>query len=591
MGTTLLVLFLAMPCCHASAFTGPCPPSKALTVTFYNQCDRELYILADAKTTIDSYKDDMQQMSGGAGSHYKIVAAGGSISFQSIGDFLTKRKDMGQTFWAATGCDQRTGQCDWNADRKQGAVIEWNMFEGILYYDISAVEAMDEFVYSMKSNCADQPSTCVFDMDACPRAAPNARVTTSQGGVTYCNAPKTVCFLNDLNGVEADTCTDNSRAMCTVWGDNGTTGKKVYYQEYAQTHECGCIGCDRDKNNGKGPASDSNRCKIANWERGAGGGPGGGPFYACEPQAIQETPFYREMRKHCDWGYAYPYDDARGGWTCGGPNSPAHVRLDVNISRPRPPPEPEPEPEPTQVFYRCSDASGKCEADFDGHFKTNATCSAVCHMQPPSTPIQYSCDKTTGACINDTRHGMFDSIAFCNEQCRVPPEPEPEPEPSQNPNGPSSLFPDGNLSQLELWGIIGMLGLLMCCFCCCIWHATSPASSSNESLRRLLLDSDLTDSMAGRLFVAMSRNNRPLRGGNEARSRRPTSFAKRLSRGLFGSSVERSSVRGGAELMHGQQLQYRDVAPVYCEGQVCQVYPRHKFVVITCSSRAAAVEA
>ena len=89
-------------------------------------------------------------------------------------------------------------------------------------------------------------------------------------------------------------------------------------------------------------------------------------------------------------------------------------------------------------------------------------------------------------------------------------------------------------------------------------------------MRQLLLDSHLTDSMAGRLLVAaMSR--RPARGVNDVPppARQTGGFASRLSRGLFGFGPERSSMGSGVELTHGEQLGYQDVVPVYNEGMVC----------------------
>jgi len=90
---------------------------------------------------------------------------GGTAVFRSSGNFMSQRKNAGVTFWVATGCDRlgtrkrvfvapfytkmasfyqdglRTniekalknddrfpslGHCSWNADRTEGAVLEWS---------------------------------------------------------------------------------------------------------------------------------------------------------------------------------------------------------------------------------------------------------------------------------------------------------------------------------------------------------------------------------------------------------------------------------------------------------------------------------
>ena len=126
-----------------------------------------------------------------------------------------------------------------------------------------------------------------------------------------------VCFLGDLKEEEADSCTDNPKAKCTVYGLEGKLNvPKVYYQEYAQTAACLCVGCSEPSchlDPHCGNPSDGKKCKIT--------GPRGfdaGPLYSCHPQAVLDTEFVKEMRRHCDWGYAYPFDDAKGGLACKG---------------------------------------------------------------------------------------------------------------------------------------------------------------------------------------------------------------------------------------------------------------------------------
>ena len=607
-----------------------------LTVTFHNNCDRTLFILADAETTINFYKDGMQRMGGPIGSFYRTVEPHSSIAFISQGDFQTHHKDEGQTFWAATGCNTRTGECDWNTDRTEGAVLEWNMFEGVLYYDLSAVEAMDEFVYSMQSNCAAQPSTCTFDMAACP-PAPNAQVMTP-GGVTYCNAPKRVCLIDDLGNTEAAPCTDNSHAMCDVWGEDGKTGRKVFYQEYAQAADCGCLGCDRSVNGGKGPASDASRCKIAAWE-------GGGAFHSCVPQAVMATPFVKEMRKHCDWGYAYPFDDALGGLSCGGDQSPTPTSLDVYIEEPRPPPEPEPEPEPAPVYYECSEATGECSEDPDGRFQVKGICSLLCSEPEPAPlpPVIYGCDVSTGECVED-EHGMFESIAFCDNDCHKAPEPEPgpepepepepqpqpepqpepqpqpkpepEPQPQPQPEPPSKpvkphASPGSETDDVlgfPLWKIIALVATLLLCACCLllVTPCRGRSGGSNEpqdAYGRNLGAGALTDSAAGRIVAAavaqLTRKHVPVQpcgypdhaepfvggrrggGGGNGRSRPAQSWAT-------SSDIERDRADSLVGMPPGQELGVDPIFspelsnPTFAEGMVVEVYSETE---VRCATR------
>ena len=191
----VLLAALLLPEPHGAGAQDDLP----LTTTIHNNSTRTLFILADAKTTIKSYTRAMRQMARSprapdvAGQLYVSVEPGSSVGFESTGNFLTHRKDEGQTFWAATGCDptKSVDSCDWNGDRTQGAVLEWNMFDGTLYYDISAVDAMDELVYSMSSSCFPQPSTCarilVLPLCASQRARQRSRscAVTSQLSVRH----------------------------------------------------------------------------------------------------------------------------------------------------------------------------------------------------------------------------------------------------------------------------------------------------------------------------------------------------------------------------------------------------------------------
>ena len=88
-----------------------------------------------------------------------------------------------------------------------------------------------------------------------------------------------------------------------MWDSSGKSADKVYYQEYAQTAGCGCVGCDA------GPPSDAARCKTM----------AGGPLSGCTPAAALATPYVKEMRRNCHWGYAYPFDDLQAGLTCDDP--------------------------------------------------------------------------------------------------------------------------------------------------------------------------------------------------------------------------------------------------------------------------------
>jgi hypothetical protein len=100
------------------------------------------------------YLSNMARFEGSAHPFFRLEK-GEYVDFTSQGDFmsgpdLASEKQAGVTFWVATGCDAE-GKCAWNGDRTQGAVLEWNMARGTLYYDLSAVEAMDEFRYTMES--------------------------------------------------------------------------------------------------------------------------------------------------------------------------------------------------------------------------------------------------------------------------------------------------------------------------------------------------------------------------------------------------------------------------------------------------------
>lgn len=117
---------------------------------------------------------------------------------------------------------------------------------------------------------------------------------------------------DDLGGSETNTCTDNEKAMCDVWtmaGRSKIAPKQVYYQEYAQTAACGCVGC------GAGTPAPNAPCQT--W-------PQRNPAHqldGCHPRAVDATPYVQEMRRSCSWGYAYPFDDNRGGLVCEGAKS------------------------------------------------------------------------------------------------------------------------------------------------------------------------------------------------------------------------------------------------------------------------------
>ena len=273
-----------------------------MRATLHNNSSRTLFLIGDQRTTIASYRARMARFTQTA-EPFLVVGAGETVDFDSAGDFETGDENAGVTFWLATGCD-RAGHCSWNSDRTQGALLEWNVARGTLYYDLSAVEAMDSFSYTMRTSCdapSAAPRSCHFDMAQCVRA-PTALVHTPDG-VSYCNAPKRVCLADDLGGTEANSCTDNPRAVCSVWDSSGKSADKVYYQEYAQTAGCGCVGCNA------GPPSDAARCKTM----------AGGPLSGCTPTAAQATPYVKEMRRNCHWGYAYPFDDLQAGLTCDNP--------------------------------------------------------------------------------------------------------------------------------------------------------------------------------------------------------------------------------------------------------------------------------
>jgi hypothetical protein len=47
----------------------------------------------------------------------------------------------------------------------------------------------------------------------------------------------------------------------------------------------------------------------------------GGQLNGCAPQAVLATPYVQEMGRSCSWGYAYPFDDRKGGLVCTGAKS------------------------------------------------------------------------------------------------------------------------------------------------------------------------------------------------------------------------------------------------------------------------------
>lgn len=115
---------------------------------------------------------------------------------------------------------------------------------------------------------------------------------------------------DNLGGTETNSCTDNPLAMCDVWNMTTNTGKKVWYQEYAQTAACGCVGCNA------GTADPHAHCKTVDGTDGPNT-----ILNGCTPKAVTATPYVQEMRKSCSWGYAYPFDDNQGGLTCTGAKS------------------------------------------------------------------------------------------------------------------------------------------------------------------------------------------------------------------------------------------------------------------------------
>ena len=38
----------------------------------------------------------------------------------------------------------------------------------------------------------------------------------------------------------------------------------------------------------------------------------------CNATAVSQTPYVKGMRAGCGWGYAYPFDDSVGGFSCRG---------------------------------------------------------------------------------------------------------------------------------------------------------------------------------------------------------------------------------------------------------------------------------
>ena len=308
-----------------------------LQVRINNNSSQKLFLIGDQKTTIRSYKTDMARFSGADAHPFMLIEAGDSVEFTSQGDFLStsgdEQKNAGVTFWVASACTEE-GHCEWNADRTQGAVLEWNMYHGTLYYDLSAVEAMDHFKYTMASSCHNiPPQVCSFDMNKCPATAPNAKLTA--GGVTYCNAPKRVCLADDLGGTEGpNSCTDGPNpAMCTVWGQDKKGIGKVFYQEYAQTAACGCRGCDTHEPDGSKSSSSATRCKTEHSCNPKGDCQG---LDGCKALAVEATPFVKAMREGCPWGYAYPFDDQQGGFSCAGAKT---LEMTIDDSQPRQKPD------------------------------------------------------------------------------------------------------------------------------------------------------------------------------------------------------------------------------------------------------------
>ena len=114
---------------------------------------------------------------------------------------------------------------------------------------------------------------------------------------------------DDLGGSEINSCTDNKKAMCHVWTMDGPTNKQVYYQEYAQTAACGCVGCNASTPDPHAP------CQTVVPER------SDDQLDGCHPRAVTATPYVQEMRRGCSWGYAYPFDDNQGGLVCPGAKS------------------------------------------------------------------------------------------------------------------------------------------------------------------------------------------------------------------------------------------------------------------------------
>ena len=102
-----------------------------LTVSVINDTPEKIFLIGDARTTIDGYKRVMQQFDGAGRLPYVEIAAGQSVLFESTGDFMSGNgqgdsANAGVTLWVGKGCS-KAGTCAWNADRTKGAVLEWNM--------------------------------------------------------------------------------------------------------------------------------------------------------------------------------------------------------------------------------------------------------------------------------------------------------------------------------------------------------------------------------------------------------------------------------------------------------------------------------
>ena len=102
-------------------------------------------------------------------------------------------------------------------------------------------------------------------------------------------------------------------------GKSQKSDKQVYYQEYAQTAACGCVGC------GAGKPVRGAPCITMDGTDGPGS-----ILDGCKPKAVLATPYVQEMRRSCSWGYAYPFDDSQGGLTCTGAKTLTMTVSDVN---------------------------------------------------------------------------------------------------------------------------------------------------------------------------------------------------------------------------------------------------------------------